>query len=340
MAVGIAIPSYEKHFGIKGPYFGDLVFDHLRERHPGKFEKIQIRVKGAADTSEETLTEAHVRDRIVYVIHPCYLDAARHVKVAEEVSDDLLRSDVRRVVLVDPYNRYFSYDKRKRKQSLNARITADNYASAGISRIFTVDPHSDMLVLAFGHNCPLEPLPMDGELASYFRDNHDLTNMTVCSPDIGGYNRAELFADLLDLPLVGLRKRRSQEVSDTTESLGIVGDLKNIEGRDILFRDDVIRSGDSIEKATAILRKHGAKKIYAAITHLELCGKARDRIMKNKITVIGTNTMPREFSDKERKYFDVLDISPIVAEVIYRRSEGMPIGQFFEKKMRNNRDKK
>jgi len=325
----IAVPTYEQYMGIKGPYFGDMVFEHLENDHPGKYERIYMTVKAASDGSEEIVTDAHMRERDVYVMHPQVLSPAQHVMTAQEMSDDLIRSDAQQVILFDLYNPYYSYDKRKGKQSINARTVADNYKAAGINRVFTVDPHSDLLVLAFGPECPLEPLSMQGPLAERFRESYELGGVTVCSPDIGGYPRAEVFADMLDIPLVGIRKRRSEHDSDSTKALEIVGDKKHIKGRKILFRDDVIRSGGSLLEAKNVLDEAGAEGYYAVATHLSLCGDARKRIKESGIKVIGTNTVPQKFAEDERSLYDVLDISPIIAKIMYRRSEGMSISEFF-----------
>jgi ribose-phosphate pyrophosphokinase len=334
----IAVPTYVgRTAGVS--YLGDMVFDYLDEHHKGSFEKVELEVRGSADGTEEAVTEGHVRERDVYVIHPLVLrgQPSRHVMVAQQISDNLHRSDASEVVLFDPYNPYFSYDKRKGKQPLTARIVADAYRSAHIDRVFTVDPHSDMLGLAFGSECPLEPLQMQIPLANHFRERHELGNVTVCSPDIGGYNRAEVFADLLDVPLIALRKRRSEKKSDDTRSLGIVGERAHIEGRTIVFRDDVIRTAGSLVEAQRVLRDAGASDFYVVATHLSLDGPARDRIKESGMKVIGTNTVPQEFSAEEQGIYDVLDISDIVAEVIYNRSEGLSIGEFFRTFRRNGR---
>jgi len=326
----IAVMSYKKHLGIDGPYFGDLVLQHLENQHPGEFERVDLEVKGAGDCSEEVVTDDHVRGRSVYVMHSLVLNPARHVMTAQQASDNLRRSDAREVVLFDLYNPYFSYDKRKGKQSLNARLVADNYRAAHIDRVFTLDPHSDIVATAFGLDCPLEPLSMQMPLAEHFRSGYELGNVTVCSPDIGGYPRAEVFADLLGVPLVALRKRRSQDKSDDAKVLCVVGERKDVEGRMILLRDDVIRSAGSIEDAKRALDEMGAAGYYVVATHLQMCGPARERVRKSDIKkVIGTNSIPQRFEGQDAGIYDVFDVSPIVAEVVYRRSEGMSIGKYF-----------
>lgn len=330
--VAVAIPRYDLDFDIKGPYFGDRVFEYIEENHPGSVERVDLRVKGASDGTEEVITENHVRKREVYVIHPLYMFPAKHVMIAQEASDDLHRSDASEVVLVDLYNPYFSYDKRKGKQSLNARLVADNYKEAHFERIFTFDPHTDLVGLAYPLSCPLESLAGQIPLAKRLKEKYDFNkeNAVVCSPDIGGYPRAEVFADLLDIPLIGVRKRRSKEKSDETTPLEIVGDRKFIEGRTIIFRDDVIRTADSLENAKHALEGYGAKDFMAVAAHLSLVGDARNRIKKNMIRVVGTNTIPQKFDEDEESLYEIVDVTPIVGEVVYRRSQGLSIGEFFE----------
>jgi ribose-phosphate pyrophosphokinase len=278
-----------------------------------------------------------VRDRNVYIMHPLVMrgQPAKHVMIARQISDNLKRSDSEDVILFDLYNPYFSYDKRKGKQPISVRLVLDSYKTAGVGRTFTVEPHSDLDVIASAADSPLEPLGMQIPLSSYFRERHELDRVTVCSPDIGGYNRAEVFADLLQVPLVALRKKRSEERSDTTTVLSVVGDRKDIEGRTIVFRDDVVRTAGSIVGAKEALRAAGAVDFYVVAPHLSLDGHARQIIRENGLKVIGTNTIPQSFSGDEAALYDVMDISPIVAEVVYRRSEGLSIGEFFQTFRRN-----
>ncbi len=323
----IAVPDYERYMGIKGPYLGDLVYQKLEDEHSGEYERVDMFVKSAADGTEEVVFEGHVRDRNVYIVHPFQALPSQHLMVAAEATDNILRSDGLSVVLMEPYNPYYSYDRRKGKQSLGANIVAHAYKTAGISRIFTMDPHSDLVGLAFDVDCPLETLSMQVPLAHYFRDRYGTEDVTVCSPDIGGYKRAEVFADVLGVPLVGLRKRRSETRSDETEVLEIVGDRSHIEGKKILLRDDVVRTAGSLVEAKKVLEDAGASEFYAAVTHLSMCGPAMERIKDSGMTVVGTNTVPHD--GLEEDLYDVMDISPILSEVIYRRSTGQSIGEFF-----------
>ncbi len=330
--VGIAVPDYED-YGIEGPYLGDRVFKYLDGEYPGKFEYIPERVKLGGDSTEETLTGENVRERVVYVIHPTMpqVQASTHKMIAQEVADDLLRSDASKVVLFDLYGRYYSYDKRKRRQSLNARIVAEDYENAGIRRVFTIEPHSEPLILAFSVRCPLEPLSILGHLGRAYMDRYSLRDTTVCSPDIGGYARAERVADFLDLPLVGIRKRRSQEKSDESEVIEIVGDRSLVEGNDILMVDDVIRGGGTACNAWKSLSdNYGARSCKMIVPHLELCGDAKDKIRESGIKLLGTNTVDHRFTEEEKKYIDVLDISEIIGKVIFRRSEGLSLKRFFK----------
>ncbi|MBI4181894.1 MAG: ribose-phosphate pyrophosphokinase [Candidatus Aenigmarchaeota archaeon] len=335
--VGIVVPDYSEHLGIPGPYFGDEVFAYLEERHPRKFERIPITIKGAADSSEEAMTQGDVRERRVYVLHPIHTTAARHFMIALEMADDLYRSDAASVVLFELYNRYFSYDKRKRKQSLNARVVADGYLNAGYRRVFTFEPHSESLGLAFDKRCSLEAVPTDVLLAAHYRERYPLLNTTVAAPDVGGYARAEAMADHLGLPLIGMRKHRSMDKSDQTKASDIIGDARDVEGKIILLRDDVIRTAGSLESAAQMLRDRGAKEIRAVVTHIDLVGKARERILNNIDLVVATNTVPQALSPEEKKRYDIVDLTEMTGEVIYRRSEGMPLSSFFPNRLNHRK---
>lgn len=340
-AFGLVVPNYEE-IGIRKPYVGDLVWDKLKDNPD--FEYIPVKYIRFKDTSGKVVTEKSVRDKTVYVIHSYYVRHDTHTEIACWIADELKRSGAKTINLFDLYNKSFRQDKRKERESLNAKWIADKYSLAGIDRVFTFDPHSDQVQLAF-KKCPLEELHLSQELADYFVKNYDVKNCTVCSPDFGAYGRAQRTANLLGLPLIILRKVR--EAADKS-GIAIIGNItKYVTNRNIIIRDDVCGTAGTLVEAADVLREKGAGKIYALISHVDLCKgndeemqKAKQRIVKNNIKVVGTNTVSPDFTEDERRYFDIVDISPLIAEIISIHSKGASISRFFEDRLHKNKNLK
>lgn len=338
-SLGLVVPHYEA-IGIEGPYLGDLIWKELKDT--AHFEYIPVKYIRFKDTSGKLVTERSVRNKVLYVIHPYYVSHDTHTEIACWIADELKRSGAKEVNLFDPYNRSFRQDRRKGRESLNARWIADKYSLAGVDRVFTCDPHSDQVQLAF-KNSPLEELHLSQELADYFVRNYEKSNCTVCSPDFGAYGRAERTANLLGLPLVVLRKVREGPDTSRIEIIGNVQDY--VVNRDIIIREDVCGTGGTLVEAASSLRKEGARNIYVLLSHLDLCKgneeetkRAKQRIIQNQIKVIATNTIPHELTEEEKMHFDIVDIAPLVAEIISVHSKGESISRFFEDRLHRNQD--
>ncbi|MEM7813408.1 MAG: ribose-phosphate diphosphokinase [Candidatus Aenigmatarchaeota archaeon] len=318
---GLAVPDYSE-LGIDPPYFGDAVWARLKELDAeGTFEYIPMKVVPFPDGAEKVVVQSSCRDKVVYAVHSWYVEPPRHVVVGAEICDALMRSDASKVYMIELFNTYYRQDAQAGREPITARLVAEIYHGAGMAGLFTADPHSKQLAGFFRN---MQPLPMSGKLAERVKARYDTSNAVVVAPDHGGYTRAEHFANLLDLPLAVLHKERRG-----TDSVKVKSLLGDVSGKDVFLRDDIISTGSTNIEAAKELRARGARSVYAVATHLALSGDARRRLREHGIHVIGTNTIPRKFSDEEKLYFDVADVSDLIANVIYAKSKGGSISHFF-----------
>jgi ribose-phosphate pyrophosphokinase len=325
--LGLAVPNYSL-LKIPSPYFGDLVWSHLQELDKaGEFEYIPIEVIPFSDGSEKNIIKENCRDKVVYVMHTLYVQPARHVMLAAQIFDNLRRSDATEggIHCIELYNPYFSQDSRADREPITAKIVADLYKDSGLNCLFVADPHFKQLSALFKK---LEALPMSATLARHIKDNYDISNAVVSPADDGAYGRASRFATILGIQLVPIHKERIDE--ETVVIRDILGDVK---GKDVFLRDDVIRKGTSLKEAEEALRQRGARKIYAVETHLGLYEDAIEMLRDHDIHVIGTNSIPHDFTEEERKFIDVVDISHDIADVIYTKSQKGSLRTFFKNKI-------
>ncbi len=318
---GIGVPDYSR-LGILKPYFGDAVWEYLKQidKH-GFFEYIPIEVIPFPDTAEKCLVGENVREKDVVVVHSLYTPAGRHTMLGAQFADALMRSDARTVHLFDLFNPYFTQDTRKDRESITAALVASLYHASGVNTVYTADPHSKHLS---GFFKKMEPLPMSRRLAKCVREKYDISNAVVASADTGSTERSETFANILDLPMVRVRKRRVDEKTVVVEE--IVGDYKN---KDVFLRDDVIRTGNTTSEDAKVLRAGGARRIVNVATHLELCGNAKERLYAEGVEIVGTNSVPVNVCPLDEGRMTVVDVSDIIAKVIYRKCMRGSLREFF-----------
>jgi len=105
----------------------------------------------------------------------------------------------------------------------------------------------------------------------------------------------------------------------------------HVADRVCILIDDIVDTGNTITRAAKLLRKEGASKIYALITHGVFSGDAINRINASALDkVVVTNSVPQqEHKALLGSKLDVLDISPIFAEAIRRVHHGESISVLF-----------
>lgn len=133
-------------------------------------------------------------------------------------------------------------------------------------------------------------------------------------------------ASLLGVDFALIHKDRALQDSEES-TLVLVG---NVQGRDAIIMDDMADTSLTLTYGAALLKKHGARRIYAAITHGIFSGDSVERIYSSDITeVIVSNTVPQQEHIKSCPKFRVFDVSPIVAEAIRRTHNGESISYLF-----------
>ena len=150
-----------------------------------------------------------------------------------------------------------------------------------------------------------------GLLADYFR-KPQFENAAIVSPDVGRASMAGKYAELLNLPLVIMQKRRTSFSS--TETTHIVGD---IEGRQPIIIDDIMAGGSVLKQVDALYDSGATGKAYFAITHPVLLPTALQRLAEDERIekLVVTNTLPVP-ADKRSEKIEVLSVAPLLAGII------------------------
>ncbi|MEU1428186.1 ribose-phosphate diphosphokinase [Nocardia sp. NPDC005746] len=227
--------------------------------------------------------------------------------------DALKRGSAKRITSVLPFYPYARQDKKHRgREPISARLIADLLKTAGVDRIITIDLHTDQIQGFF--DGPVDHMHAQVQLAEHIRNNYDLSNITVVSPDAGRVKVAEKWANsLADAPMAFIHKTRDPLVPNQTVSNRVVGE---VEGRTCILIDDMIDTGGTIAGAVKVLKAAGAGDVVIAATHGILSDPAAERLANcGAKEVVVTNTLP---IDEAKKFptLTVLSIAPLLAQTI------------------------
>ena len=239
--------------------------------------------------------------------------------------DTLRRDSAGRITAVIPYYGYGRTDKKDQPRvPITARLVADLITTAGANRFLTVDLHAGQIQGFF--SIPGDELTAFYLLSDYMR-RKNLENTVVVAGDIGSTKRARNFAQVLNLPLAIIEKRRIQ-LSDGSRSvsLNVIGD---VQGKHCIVFDDEIDTAGTMMNAVKFIKENGAVDIYAAATHGVLSDPATERLKNSPIKeLVITNTVPVAPYKRIPK-LTILSIAPLLAEVIRRIHLGISVGALF-----------
>ena len=298
--------------------FTKEICDYLKIK-PGKIESYKFKNDNNFVQIGET-----VREQDVYVIQTTKPPVNERIMELLITIDALKRASARRINVVLPYFPYSRSDKKDQPRiPVTSKLIAQILEAAGASRVITCDLHNPAIQAYFNIQC--DRLTGELLLEKYF-DNKKLDNLVVVATDAGSSKKAYKYSEYFKCPMALIDKRRNGN-DDKAEAVHIIGDVK---GKNALIFDDEISTGGTMMEAVKIVKKHGAKSVYAGCIHPVLCGDAIEKIRNSELTeLVVTNTIPVE----EEKLIDkikVLSIAPLFAETIKRNNEARPIDDLFK----------
>lgn len=252
-----------------------------------------------------------VRGTDAFVIQSHFEPVNMHIMEQLIMIDALKRASAKRITAVVPFYGYARQDKKGLgREPITARLIADLLTTAGANRVVSVDLHTGQIQGFF--DFPLDHLTALPILSDWFAKNVDIS-ATVVSPDAGRVKVAERWGRHVDAPIAIMHKKRARSVTNQTEMLEVVGEVK---GRACIIVDDMIDTAGTITQAAELLKDRGAAEVYAAATHAVLSGPAIDRLKNAPIErVVVTNTVPIP-DDKQIDKMEVLSVAPIIADAL------------------------
>ncbi|MEA2031047.1 MAG: ribose-phosphate pyrophosphokinase [candidate division Zixibacteria bacterium] len=233
------------------------------------------------------------------------------------------RASAMRITAVLPYYGYGRADRKDRPRvAITAKLVANLITTAGADRVMTMDLHASQIQGFFD-------LPHDHMYSSMLFNKHfqkmKLDNLVLVSPDVGSIKLARVTARALSTELAIVDKRRPRQ--NVSKVMNLIGD---VEGKNVLLRDDMVDTAGTLCQAADFLKKRGAVNIYASATHGVLSGQSIDLIdsspIKKMIITDSIDNSKKQLSDK----FEILSCSELIGKAIKRIFDEESVSSLFE----------
>lgn len=237
--------------------------------------------------------------------------------------DAARRASAARITAVIPFYGYARQDRKDQPRvPITAKLVANLLTSAGANRVVAIDLHAGQIQGFF--DIPVDHLLAFPVLYEYI-SKKELKNLVVMSPDVGGVKMADAYARMLKSGLGFVAKKRHSATQ--VEATSIVGDVNDC---DVLLIDDMTETAGTICAAAKLIKKQGARRILAAVTHANLQDMAYERLRNGPIDeLIVTDTIPVETRGLPIK---VLSVAELLGEAIIRINNNESVTSLFRVK--------
>lgn len=189
---------------------------------------------------------------------------------------------------------------------------------------------------------PLKTIPVAPFFAMYVKHNFNLDDIVLVSPDSGGVARTRSLARLLGgVPTADIDKERPKEKGITKHGTATATRVNgNVEGKTVIFVDDMADSCGSLLEDYRVVREYGAKEqAYALVAHalMSYSMKKDDKknvtgvkhsaesLLSGKIKLITTNTNSRnlEYYKQNSNIFKaVINLGEYFADLVHCNTTG------------------
>ena len=271
------------------------------------------------DSETHVTIDEVVREQDIFIVQPCSAPVNQHLMELLLYVDAFRRASAHSVSVLIPYFPYARQDRMaKGREAISARVVANLLENMGADRVIYVDIHNPAIQGFF--NIPVDPLTAIPVLASYFKHER-FKNAVIVSPDVGRAGVAGKYAELTNLPLVVMHKRRTSPTEAHTTH--VVGDIS---GKRPIVIDDLMASGSVLKQIDALYQAGAVGKAYFSVTHPVLLPSAIETLNADdrieKLVVTNTINIPPE---KHSSKLEIVSIAPLLAQIIERIYHGVSI---------------
>ena len=282
-------------------------------------------VRRFADQEIFVEIQENVRGEDIFLVQSTSFPTNDHLMELLIMIDAMRRSSARRITAVLPYFGYARQDRKPGPRTpISAKLVANLITHAGADRVLTLDLHAGQIQGFF--DIPTDNLYAVPILARDVKENYNLDNVMVVSPDVGGVVRARALAKRLDCLLAIVDKRRDRP--GESEVMNVIGDVA---GKDCLLIDDIVDSGGTLCNAADALMDKGARSVAAYVTHGVLSNGAAKRVEDSKLKeLVVTNSIDPNTRAAGCKKPRVISVAPLMGDAIWRIANEQSVSSLFE----------
>lgn len=267
--------------------------------------------------------EESIRGEDVFIVQPTCPPTNHNLMELLVMVDAVRRASASRITAVMPFYGYARQDRKdKPRVPITSKLVANLLTAAGVNRVLTMDLHAAQIQGFF--EIPVDHLVSVPVLIHHLREHYvtDLNNLVVVSPDIGGVKNAKSYASLLGTQLAIVAKQRISATE--VDAHAVIGDVA---GKDVIMVDDMTESGGTLCAAAAVLKEHGAARIFAGVSHGVLNDTARERLAKSPIErLLCSDSVPMAWGEQ----VDTVSIAPLFAKAIRSIHDNSSVTHLFE----------
>jgi len=223
-------------------------------------------------------------------------------------------------------------------QPFTSRLYAELLKVSGVDTVITVHNHSEKVQTLFkttfnGNFYNLVP----SDVYAHYILNSNLVqtgkegdNLVLVAPDKGAEPFLQMVLSALKLPQCRTMVMAKVRSGEREVSMGIAShsqtQLADIEGKDVIVLDDMVRTGTTIVQCCEYLRLGKPRKICFGLTHFYPSSEAREKLNTSAIDeIMTTSTLPgimnRDEQGRLRRKIVVLKLSKWISRHILQMLE-------------------
>ena len=273
-----------------------------------------IQVKEFSDGETSVEISENIRGMDVFLIQSTGSPANQHLMQLLLMADACKRASAKSISAVIPYFGYSRQDRipRNSRGPVSAKLVADLIEKTGISRVITIDLHSDQIEGFF--SIPVDNIYSSQVLLSDIWKNK-YQDLVIVSPDVGGVLRARAISKRLDNAGLAIIDKRREE-ANKSEVMNIIGD---VDGKTTIIFDDMVDTAGTLCNAAAALKEKGSIKTVAYAAHPVLSGPAIERIIESELDeLVVTDTIPLTDEAMNSGKIRQLSVAELIGETVNR----------------------
>ncbi len=265
-----------------------------------------------------------IRGQDVFLVQstaPPVNDALMELLIAIDAAK---RASARQICAVIPYFGYARQDRKSASRTpITARLVADMLEVAGATRVLTIDLHAAQIQGFF--KIPVDNIFAAPLFAEDIAARYAGKPLVIVSPDVGGVVRARALAKRLHAEMAIVDKRRP--APNVAEVMNVIGDVRD---KYCIIIDDIVDTAGTLVGAAEALRKEGAARVDAYVTHGVLSGPAPERLAASSLAeLVVTDTVRLRPEAAATGKVRVLSVAPLLAEAIQRIYDARSISPLY-----------